>query len=434
MIPLFTLERQNKILKKELEEQVAEVIRRGVFILGEKVAEFEEEFAEYLGVKYAVGVASGTDALSLALLAIGVDRGDEVILPANAYPTAFAVTSIGAIPKLVDIDEQTYNIDPKKISRAISRKTRAIVPVHLYGQPADIKAIVGIGNRYKIPVIEDCAQAHGAKIRMGYKGGNAPLPPLKVRGGMGGMQPPLKVRGGEGELLKVGTIGDAGCFSFYPTKNLGCFGDGGMVVTGSRRIYEKVKLLRMYGEKKRYHSVVVGRNSRLDELQAAILLVKLKYLDKWNEKRREIAGLYVRFLARRQNFLAPLLASPAMRDRSKSDLRKFCHAAQKPDNEIKRGIILPWEVPYGEHIYHLFVVRTNKRDELKNYLETQGIATAIHYPKPIHLQPSFKYLGYKEGDFPHAEKASREILSLPMFPELTNKEVKTVAGAITDFS
>lgn len=360
MIPVFDIARQNKILKTELDQAIQSVIKSGVFILGPKVSEFEREFAAYLGVKYAVGVASGTDAISLALLAIGIRSGDEVIMPANAYPSVFAATQIGAIPKLVDIIPATYNIDPSKIPDAITKKTKAILPVHLYGQPADMEKILAIGKKYKIPVIEDCAQAAGGEV--------------------------------ENERGKVGSIGDIGCFSFYPTKNLGCFGDGGMVVTDNKEIYERVKILRMYGEKTRYNSICLGRNSRLDELQAAILSVKLKYLDKWNERRREIAQLY------------------------------FSHLAGPAESvEVGKNF---------SHIYHLFVITNKKRNQLKKYLEGKGIGTAIHYPIPIHLVPSMKFLGYKKGDFPESEKACEEILSLPMFPELTDREVKHVLKEI----
>ncbi|OGG14321.1 hypothetical protein A2773_03410 [Candidatus Gottesmanbacteria bacterium RIFCSPHIGHO2_01_FULL_39_10] len=364
MIPFFDIKRQNENIRNELDEAIAGVIDGGVYILGPKVAKFEKEFAKYIRVKYAVGVASGTDAISLALLAMGIGDGDEVILPANAYPSVFAISAIGAIPKLVDIDPQTYNLDPLKIEKVISKKTKAIIPVHLYGQPADLSSIIAIGKKYKIPVIEDCAQAHGAEF-LGKK---------------------------------VGSIGDIGCFSFYPTKNLGAFGDGGMVVTNNKEIYEKVKLYRMYGEKERYKSILSGRNSRLDELQAAILLAKLKYLDKWNKRRKEISKKY--------NFQFSIF---------NFQFRK------------------PYESVYARHIYHLYVIRTKRRDELKKYLEKHGIGTAIHYPVPIHLVPSFKYLGYKKGDFPESERASEEVLSLPIYPELRDEEVDKIAGAIVKF-
>ncbi|MBI4990768.1 DegT/DnrJ/EryC1/StrS family aminotransferase, partial [Candidatus Gottesmanbacteria bacterium] len=406
MIPLFTLERQNKILEKELNNAIKEVVDSGIFILGPKVAEFEEKFAKYLGVKYAVGVACGTDALSLALLAVGVGSGDEVILPANAYPTVFAVTAIGAVPKLVDIDPSSYNIDPAKIPQAITKKTKAIIPVHLYGQPSDMGAILKIGNKYGIPVVEDCAQAHGAEVgiqndlviptkrsawrnlsRMRESNSNKLRDPSTEftlsSSNVLGMT--------SGQWEKVGGIGDLACFSFYPTKNLGCFGDGGMVVTNNEDIYKKVRLLRMYGEKTRYNSVLLGRNSRLDELQAAILLVKLKYLDKWNERRRYIASLYKSQISnlKSQNQNSNL--------KSKNNLQPTTYNLQPP-----------FKAPYAKHVYHLFVIRKKKRDQLKEKKKKKGIQTAIHYPKPIHLQPSFKFLGYKKGDFPEAEKACEE--------------------------
>jgi len=368
MIPFFSLNRQNKVLEKELEGAIKETLHKGVFILGEKVGQFEETFAKYLGISYGVGVASGTDALSLALLAIGVGPGDKVVIPANAYPIAFAVTSIGAIPRLVDIDAATYNMDPAKLPSAICAKTKAIIAVHLYGQPADMKKIMETGRKYRLPVIEDCAQAHGATL----------------------------------SGRKVGSIGDLGCFSFYPTKNLGGFGDGGMVVSNDKKLADKVRLLRMYGERKRYDSILLGRNSRLDELQAAILLVKLKYLDKWNERRREIAGKYLSYLG-------------------------------DPSTSLGTSLRLPAEKADSKHVYHLFVVRAKKRDELKEYLLKKGIQTAIHYPIPIHLAPSFSSLGYKKGDFPESEKASEEILSLPMFPELSYGEVERIVEEIGKF-
>ena len=313
----------------------------------------------------------------------------------QAYPTAFAVTSIGAIPKLVDIDPNTYNIDTALVAQAVTGKTKAIIPVHLYGQPADIEAILEIGKRYKIPIIEDCCQAHGARIVVNLESRTRKTSPY-----------PSPIRRGDlrGEVWKkVGTIGDLGCFSFYPTKNLGCFGDGGMVVTNNPEIYAKVKMLRMYGEKKRYQSNLLGRNSRLDELQAAILLVKLKYLDKWNSRRREIAKIYI---------------SPYPSPNRRGD---------------SRGEVFPSESDYVKHVYHLYVIRSKKRELLKDFLAKKGIGSAIHYPTPIHLQPSFKFLGYKYGDFPEAEKACKEVLSLPMYPELSDDEVKRVVNVIEEF-
>ena len=373
MIPVFDTTRQIKKYRRQFIKTIDEVMSKGNFILGSKVAQFEKEFAAYTGVKFAVGVASGTDALMLSMQALGINNpGEEVIMPANSYPTAFAVVSTGARPRLVDIDG-SFNIDPLKIEKAITAKTRAIIAVHLFGQPADLQKIMQTANKYNLPLIEDCAQAHGAV----YK--NPTLP-----------------SGLRGASKKVGSIGKIGCYSFYPTKNLGAFGDGGMIVTNDEELFKKIKLLRMYGEEERYKSVLQGRISRLDEIQAAILSVKLQYLDKWNERRREIAGKY----------------------RS--------HLENSPCR-------LPPALPFTKHVYHLFVIRTKKRDLLKNYLEKKGIATGIHYPVPIHLVPSFKSLGYKEGDFPESEKAAKEILSLPMFPELIDKEVRFTAAEIKNF-
>jgi len=373
MIPVFDTTRQIKKYRRQFIKTIDEVMSKGNFILGSKVAQFEKEFAAYTGVKFAVGVASGTDALMLSMQALGINNpGEEVIMPANSYPTAFAVVSTGARPRLVDIDG-SFNIDPLKIEKAITAKTRAIIAVHLFGQPADLQKIMQTANKYNLPLIEDCAQAHGAV----YK--NPTLP--------SGLREASK---------KVGSIGKIGCYSFYPTKNLGAFGDGGMIVTNDEELFKKIKLLRMYGEEERYKSVLQGRISRLDEIQAAILSVKLQYLDKWNERRREIAGKY----------------------RS--------HLENSPCR-------LPPALPFTKHVYHLFVIRTKKRDLLKNYLEKKGIATGIHYPVPIHLVPSFKSLGYKEGDFPESEKAAKEILSLPMFPELKDSEIVKVAQEINSF-
>ncbi len=382
MIPSFDIKRQNKTLNRELNRSIQEVLDRGIFILGEKVEEFEDNFASYLGVKYAVGVGSGTDALSLALIAIGIKPGDEVIMPVNAYPTAFAVTAIGALPVLIDIDPATFNINPDLIEQAITKRTRAILPVHLYGLPCDMNSIMRIAKKHNLKVIEDCAQAHGATLSVA-------IPALSA-----GAEIRSLSTGTDLNWKKVGSIGDAGCFSFYPTKNLGCFGDGGMVVTNNKEIYDKVKLLRMYGEKTRYKSVILGRNSRLDELQAAILLVKLKYLDKWNKRRREIAELYLSHIA---------------------------------------GPAESTAVDSFFHVYHLFVIRTKKRDQLKKHLEEKGIQTAVHYPTPVHLQESFRFLGYKKGDFPVAEKLADEILSIPMFPELTESELMAVVSGINSF-
>lgn len=399
MIPVFTLDRQNKQLEDEYQEIFQSFLRSGIAILGPKVLEFEKTFAKYIGVKYAVGVASGTDAITLALLALGIKQGDEVILPANVYPSVFGVVASGAIPRLVDVDPRTYTIDPLKIEKAITKKTKAILPVHLYGNPAQMEKIMEISNKHKIAVVEDCAQAVGAEIALKTKV-SFPASDKTFFGDVRRLHIRHDPENKETFLnafvfKRVGSIGDMGCFSFYPTKNLGALGDGGMVVTDNAEIAKRVRLLRMYGEKKRYESVLIGKNSRLDELQAAILLCKMKYLEGWIKRRREIAKIY------------------------KSQISNL-----KCQNQMSNV----------KSVYHLFVVRMKKRDQLKTYLEKKAIQTGIHYPVAIHLVPSFRYLGYKKGDFPESEKASKEILSLPMFPELRDEEVEKVTKEIQSFS
>lgn len=362
MIPLIDLKSEYFSLKKEIDQAIDKVFKSGWFILGPKVKEFEERFAQYLDVKYAVGVASGTEALSLSLLAAGVESGDGVVLPANAYPTVFSVSTIGAIPQLVDINPESFNINPLKIEEAINEETKAIIPVHLYGQAADMGSILKIAKKYRLAVVEDCAQAHGATYKK----------------------------------KKLGTLGNFGCFSFYPTKNLGAYGDGGMVATNSKRLAGKIRMLRMYGEKRRYQSCLPGLNSRLDEIQAAILLTKLKHLDKWNSERQKTAAHY-------RNLLA--------------------------DSKV----VLPQEQTFAEHVYHLFVIRVRRRNRLREFLGSQGISTAIHYPSPIHYQPAFKNLGYQKGDFPQTEKTCREILSLPCYPGIKKTDVNFVVRKIKEF-
>lgn len=350
-IPFFTLERQYKSLKREIDTAIGETVRKGTFILGAQVSEFEKEFARYVGARHAVGVGSGTDALTLALRALGLGAGDEVLVPANCYPTVFGVAQSGVAIGLVDSGEDG-NISLTDLSKRINKKTKAIVVVHLYGNPADVVGVKKIAGG-KIRIIEDCAQAHGATI------GNK----------------------------KVGSFGDIACFSFYPTKNLGAYGDGGMIVASSPMLAARVKRLRMYGEKARYKSIEVSGVSRLDELQAAVLRVKLTHLDDWNKKRRELVAYYG-----------------------------------------ARGIA---PLPYTSgSCHHLLVIRTKKREALQKYLAIHHISTAIHYPVPIHLTPAFASLGYRKGDFPVAERLSREVLSLPFFPELAKKEVDEVVRRI----
>jgi len=359
-IPFNDLTRQYKSIEEKLNKTINVVLKSGWFILGKNVETFEIEFADYVGKKYGIGVASATDALFLALLASGIKRGDEVItVPNTAIPTIAAISAAGAVPVFADIN-QYYTIDSSIIEKKISRKTRAIIPVHLYGQSCQMASILNIAKKYNLRVIEDCAQAHGAE----YRG------------------------------LKV-PVGDIGCFSFYPTKNLGAYGDGGMIVTNNENLFQKLKLLRNYGETTRFTHIIKGYNSRLDEIQAAILRLKLKYLDRWNNERRKIAKSY---------------------------------------NELLEDFVLtPQEDKDNRHIYHLYVIRTEKRDKLKDYLYAKGIGTAIHYPIPAHLQKGYSDLGYKKNDFKTCEKFSKEILSLPLFPELINREIEYVCSNIKDF-
>jgi len=351
---------QHKQIESDLEKAVQGVMRSSHFVLGDEVRLFEQEFAAYCGSKFAIGLNSGTDALFLSLLAMGIGPGDEVIVPVFTFiATANAVTYTGAKPVFVDIDEATYNIDSLKIDKAITKKTKAIIPVHLFGQSADMGAILIIAKKHRLNVIEDACQAHGAE----YK-------PLKKQ---------------------AGAMGDAGCFSFYPTKNLGGFGDGGMVVTNDRKIQERLLLLRDCGRKARYENVVVGYNSRLDTIQAAGLRVKLKYLDRWNRMRRYNAQLYDQLLENAK--------------------------------QIKR----PFNAGYSGHVYHIYPVRVKNRDKVMESLKAKGIGTAINYPISLHLQKAYASLGYRKGDFPIAEKICREIISLPMHPLLTKKEIKYVS-------
>jgi dTDP-4-amino-4,6-dideoxygalactose transaminase len=347
----------------ELDEAVRSVLENGWFVLGKNVMAFEDQFAAYCGAAFAIGAGNGTDALQLALMACNIGAGDEVITaPNSATFTALAISATGAKPVFVDIHPDTYNMDPQKLEQAIGPQTKAIMPVHLYGQPADMDAILAIARKHSLLVIEDAAQAHGAL----YKG------------------------------QRVGTLGDIGCFSFYPSKNLGAFGDGGLVTTNQPEIAERVRMLRNGGQKSRYDHQLLGINSRLDEMQAAILRVKLPYLDKWNDVRRHIAALYTALLG---------------------------------DSDVEP----PLEMPQAKHIYHLYVIRCQARDALQKHLAEHGVETAIHYPTPIHLQGAYRWLNLSRGSFPVAERYAEEVLSLPIYPELTENKVRTIASHIRDW-
>lgn len=364
-VPFLDLQAQYQSIKHEVDAAIRRVINSADFVLGREVAGFEEAFAHYIGAGFCIGVSSGTAAIQLAVMACGIGPGDEVIVPVNSFfATAEAVSTANATPVFVDADNTAYTIDIAQIEAAITKRTRAIMPVHLYGQAADLDPIFDIAKRRNLAVIEDAAQAHGGE----YKG------------------------------RRVGALGQAGCFSFYPGKNLGAYGEGGAVVTDDPEIARRIRLLRDHGAEQKYHHEVIGYNFRLEGLQAAVLNVKLPRLDSWNNLRRQAAARYTELL------------SPGS------------------DNN-HAGLITPREMPYARHVFHLYVVQSAERDLLQKTLSERGIATGIHYPVPIHLQPAYAALGHKPGDFPHAEGQSRRVLSLPMFAELTDQQIKRVVDA-----
>lgn len=365
-VPMLDLSEQYQSLKKEILASLEDVMENTQFILGPNVKKLERDVAEYSNVKFGVGVANGSDALHISLVACGVQPGDEVIVPSfTFFATAGAVARIGATPVFVDIDPLTFNIDPQKIKAAITDKTKAIIPVHLYGQMADMDEIMEIANQHNLSVVEDAAQAIGAE----YKG------------------------------KKPGELGTTCCFSFFPTKNLGGYGDGGMIVTNNEDLAEKMSVIRVHGSKPKYYHHVLGYNSRLDEMQAAILNVKLPHLNDWSKQRRDKADYYTGLL------------NEKLGDKVKTPFIKEDHY----------------------HIFHQYTIRVEKRDELQQYLRENGVATMVYYPKPLHLQPVFSELGYKEGDLPVTEKACEEALSLPMFPELKPEQQEYVVSKIADF-
>lgn len=360
MIPYVDLQAQYRSIKPEIDAAIGRVLDSGQFVLGEEVAAFEREFAAFCGAGEAIGVNSGTSALHLALLAAGIGPGDEVItVPFTFVATAAAIVYAGARPVFVDIDPETYTMAPDEIERAITPRTRALIPVHLFGHPADMDPILDVARRRGLVVIEDAAQAHGAE----YKG------------------------------RRCGSMGLLAAFSFYPGKNLGAYGEGGAVVTSDPALAKRIRILRSWGEERRYEHAVKGFNYRMDALQGAILGVKLGYLERWTEARRERAAEYRRLF----------------------------------DNT---GIGTPQERARCRHVYHVFAVRVPSRDAVRDYLHTSGIQTGVHYPIPVHLQPAYRELGYRAGDFPVSESLAADVLSLPIFPELTAEQVQTVASAV----
>lgn len=359
-VPFVDLKAQYQTIKSEIDAAIASVIENTNFILGPQVAAFEEAFAEYVGGTFCVGVNSGTAALQLALMACGIGQGDEVIVPSfTFFATAETVSVLGAVPVFVDVDPVSYTITAAGIEKAITPRTRAIIPVHLYGQAADLDPIRALADKHNLHVIEDAAQAHGAE----YKG------------------------------RRVGGLSTAGCFSFYPSKNLGAYGEAGAIVTNDEDLARQLRLLRQHGQTSKYAHTIVGYNFRLEEIQAAVLNVKLAHLDKWNNGRRERAARYNELLSETE-------------------------------------LVLPREMEYARHVYHVYTVQSDNRDELQNRLTAKGIQTGVHYPIPIHLQPAYAWLGYNAGDLPVTERLCERVLSLPLFAELTDAQQRSVADAI----
>jgi len=364
-VPFVDLKEQYLTIKDEINLKLNEVFEKAAFILGPEAKAFEEQFAAYCQCRFAVGVNSGTDALYIAVSSLGIDEGDEVILPTHTFvATALCISYTGATPVFVDSEDKTYNIDPKSFEKAITPKTKAIIPVHIYGQPANMDEIKAIASKHNIKVIEDACQAHGASYKE----------------------------------KKTGSLGDIGCFSFYPTKNLGAFGDAGMLVTDNEAVFESAKMLRDYGRAGRYTHKVKGYNSRLDTVQAVILSAKLKHLDEWSRMRQRVAAQYAERL-----------------------------------KDIP-GVIPPAVQPDRSHVFHLYVIRVQgrDRDQVLEGLKAKGIGVLIHYPIPIHLQEAYQGLGYKKGQFPVAEKVADEIISLPMFPHMTEEAVAYVCDSLKE--
>jgi len=363
LVPFCDLRQQLDPINSGVQEAIKRVFDRGQFIFGPELEAFEEEFGKFCGVPYAIGCASGTEAIALSLMALGIGSGDEVItVPNTALPTVAAIAMTGARPVFVDVEPHGLLMNPDHLEAAITSRTRALLPVHLYGQAADMDPILEIARRHNLAVVEDACQAHGAKYKNRI----------------------------------CGTFGDIGCFSFYPTKNLGAYGDAGLAITSNKDLGQRLRMLRNYGNTGGYTFILKGINSRLDEIQAATLRVKLHYLKKWNETRRQLASRYGKALS-------------------------------------ELPLTLPEELPNRYHVYHLYVIRCNERNRLQEYLSSQGIQSLIHYPVPIHLQAAYEDLGYQRGDFPVAEKAINQVLSLPLYPGISYQTIDLITEAIRDF-
>lgn len=363
-VPFLDLKAQFKQIENEVLPMVTEAMNNSAFIGGSQVVGFESEFAEYCQSKFCVGVASGTDALRFALIACGIGAGDEVITVSNTFiATTETISQVGAIPVFIDVHPETWNMDVSKIEEAISEKTKAVIPVHLYGQPANMAPILKIAEEHNLVVIEDACQAHGALYND----------------------------------KKAGSMGIAGCFSFYPGKNLGAFGEGGAVVTQDKRIADKIRMIRDHGQNEKYFHEIEGYNGRLDAIQAGILRIKLKRLDDWNQARKQNAAYY-------------------------SENLSGIH-----------GLTIPADADFSTSVYHLYVILVNDRDGLQQFLKEKGIATGLHYPLPLHLQKAYNHLGYKKGDFPVTESAAKRLLSLPMYPELTHQQIEYIVESTKEF-
>lgn len=388
-VPLLDLKAQYAAIREEIREAIDRVADSQHFILGPEVEALETEIAEYSQCKYGIGVSSGSDALLVCLIAMDLKAGDEVITtPYTFFATAGAISRLGGKPVFVDIDPLTYNIDPNKIEAAITPRTRAIMPVHLYGQMADMNPIMEIAQRHKLIVIEDAAQAIGSEF----------------------------------EGRRAGSIGDFGCFSFFPSKNLGGFGDGGLVTAQDSQLADRIKLLRNHGYRPKYYNKVIGGNFRLDAIQAAVLRVKLKYLDQWTAGRQRNANRYRDLFDKAKLSITPETLKP-----SQGSSTAASQLADVP------GVTLPLEAPNVRHIYNQFVIRTSKRDQLMSHLKARKIGTEIYYPVPMHLQECFADLGHRSGDFPFSEHAANETFALPIYPELTEELQSSVVNAIADF-
>ena len=374
-VPLLDLNAQHEPLHRELMATIEQTVRSQAFILGAEVGKLEERIASYSQTRFGIGVSSGTDALLVALMAIDISPGDEVITtPYSFFATAGVISRLRARPVFVDIDPATYNLNPAKLEHAVTAKTKAIIPVHLYGQCVDMSEILKLADHYHVTVIEDAAQAIGAEYRDGRR---------------------------------AGSMGTLGCFSFFPSKNLGAVGDGGMVVTSDPELAEKVRVLRVHGAKPKYYHRVIGGNFRLDTLQAAVLNVKLNYLDGWTKRRQQNAGRY-----------ASLFTQSGLLEKSGLELPRAVYAQSGAAHY---------------HIYNQFVLRAPRRDELMAFLKERGIGTEVYYPVPFHLQECFRFLGHREGDYPEAERAAKETIALPIYPELTAEQQERVVESVREF-